>query len=386
MKQIYLDHNATTPLHPEVLDAMMPFLREKFGNPSSIHSFGREAKVAVDEAREFVAQALDAEPAEIFFTSGGTESDNLAMKGVAYLNRKRGNHIITSKVEHHAVLQTCQFLEKENFEVTYVSVDHTGMVDPSDVAEAITDKTILVTIMHANNEVGTLQPITEIGAMCKEKEIPFHTDAVQSFGKIPINVNDMNIDLLSLSSHKLYGPKGIGSLYIRKGIRIMPITHGGHHERNIRAGTENVAGIIGLGKTTQIALEVMKTEAQELTELRDSLYEKLKEKIEHVNLNGHPLQRLPGTLNLSFAGVEGESIVLSLDLKGVAVSSGSACTSGSLEPSYVLSAMGLSPELAQGSVRFSLGRDTTPENVEYVVELLPEIVQRLRVMSPMEVT
>ena len=291
MKQIYLDHNATTPLHPEVLDAMMPFLREKFGNPSSIHSFGREAKVAVDEAREFVAQALDAEPAEIFFTSGGTESDNLAMKGVAYLNRKRGNHIITSKVEHHAVLQTCQFLEKENFEVTYVSVDHTGMVDPSDVAEAITDKTILVTIMHANNEVGTLQPITEIGAMCKEKEIPFHTDAVQSFGKIPINVNDMNIDLLSLSSHKLYGPKGIGSLYIRKGIRIMPITHGGHHERNIRAGTENVAGIIGLGKTTQIALEVMKTEAQELTELRDSLYEKLKEKIEHVNLNGHPLQR-----------------------------------------------------------------------------------------------
>lgn len=384
MKRVYLDHNATTPLHPDVLEEMVPFLKGKYGNASSIHAFGREARVAIDEARETVAHGLGADPAEIFFTSGGTEADNLAVKGTAYFNRKRGNHIVTSKIEHHAVLQPCQFLEREGFEVTYVSSDSFGMVDPAEVAKAITDKTILVTIMHANNEVGTLQPIKEIGAICREKGVTFHTDAVQSFGKMAIDVNELNVDLLSLSGHKLYGPKGTGALYIRKGRRITPLVHGGHHERARRAGTENVAGIVGLGKATQIAMDAMAAEAKKLTELRDALHNRLREKIEHLHLNGHPTQRLPGTLNLSFAGIEGESIVLSLDLKGVAVSSGSACTSGSLEPSHVLSAMSISPELAQGSIRFSFGRDNTIEDVDYVVEVLPEIVQRLRAMSPME--
>ena len=384
MKRMYLDHNATTPLHTDVLETMMPFLTDKYGNASSIHAFGRETRVAIDEAREIVAHSLGATPGEIFFTSGGTESDNLAVKGTAFFNRKRGNHIISSKIEHHAVLHTCQYLEKEGFEVTYVSADNFGMVDPNDVAEAITENTILVTIMHANNEVGTLQPLKEIGAMCKDKGVLFHTDAVQSFGKIPININDLNVDLLSISGHKVYGPKGVGALYVRKGKRIIPLAHGGSHERNRRAGTENVAGIVGLGKAANIAMEVMESEAQTLAELRDTLYNQLNQKIEHLHLNGHPTQRLPGTLNVSFAGIEGESIVLSLDLKGIAVSSGSACTSGALEPSHVLSAMGLSPELAQGSIRFSLGRENTREEVDYVIEVLPEIIQKLRAMSPVE--
>lgn len=384
MRQIYLDHNATTPIHQDVLEAMMPYLKDKFGNASSIHAFGRETKVAIDGVREIVAQALGAKPAEIFFTSGGTEADNIALKGTAYFLRKKGNHIVTSSIEHHAVFHTCQFLQKEGFEVTYVPVDPTGMVNPTDVSDAITDQTVLVTIMHANNEVGTLQPIKEIGAICKDRGIPFHTDAVQSFGKIPIDVNELNIDLLSLSSHKLYGPKGTGALYIRKGKRIIPLSHGGSHEQNRRAGTENVAGIVGLGKAVQIAVEGMEQEAKDLTELRNALYHRMTDTIEDINMNGHPTQHLPGTLNVSFAGIEGESIVLSLDLKGVAVSSGSACTSGALEPSHVLSAMGLSPELAQGSIRFSFGRENTVEDVDYVVEILPEIVQRLRAMSPME--
>lgn len=384
MRHIYLDHNATTPIHPEVLDAMMPYLNDKFGNASSIHSFGQETKVAIDKARETVAQALGAKPAEIFFTSGGTESDNLAIKGIAYSHRKKGNHIVTSKIEHHAVLHTCQFLEKQGSVVTYLPVDQTGMVDPADVEKSITDQTTLVTIMHANNEVGTLQPIQEIGSICKNKGVPFHTDAVQSFGKVPIEVDKLNIDLLSLSGHKVYGPKGTGALYIRKGKRITPLIHGGSHERNRRAGTENVAGIVGLGKATQLAIESMEHEAECLTELRNSLYYRLAESTTGMRMNGHPRQRLPGTLNVSFAGIEGESIVLSLDMKGIAVSSGSACMSGALEPSHVLSAMGLSPELAQGSIRFSLGRENTAEDVDRVVEILPKIIQRLRSMSPLE--
>lgn len=384
MRQIYLDHNATTPLAADVLDTMMPFFKDTFGNASSIHSYGRKAKVAVEEAREIVAWALGTTSREIFFTSGGTESDNLAIKGAALHNRQKGNHIITSKIEHPAVLHTCQFLETEGFEVTYVSVDQTGMVDPKEVTHAITDRTILATIMHANNEVGTLQPIKEIGAICKEKGVLFHTDAVQSFGKVAIDVNELNVDLLSISGHKLYGPKGIGALYVRNGKQITPLAHGGHHERNRRAGTENIAGIVGLGKATQIATNVKETEAKNLSKLRNTLHSRLERKIENIHLNGHPTERLPGTLNLSFAGIEGESVVLSLDLKGVAVSSGSACTSGALEPSPVLSAMGLSSEMAQGSVRFSFGRDNTAEDVDYVVDVLSEIVQRLRVMSPLE--
>ncbi|UCE17114.1 MAG: cysteine desulfurase NifS [Gemmatimonadota bacterium] len=384
MRRIYMDHNATTPLHPDVLETMRPFLTEKFGNASSIHFFGRETRVAVDEAREIVAHSLGAKPSEIFFTSGGTESDNLAIKGSVHVNGKDDHHIVSSKIEHHAVLHTCQSLEKEGFRVTYVSVDRNGMVDPDAVAEAITEHTILVTIMHANNEVGSLQPIKEIGAICREKGVSFHTDAVQSFGKIPVDVNDVNVDLLSLSGHKLYGPKGIGALYIRKGKRITPLFHGGSHERNRRAGTENVAGIVGLGKAIQIAMDSMESEAKNISELRDTLMDRLAEKIEHIHLNGHPMKRLPGTLNVSFAGIEGESIVLSLDLKGIAVSSGSACTSGALEPSHVLAAMGLSSELAQGSIRFSLGRENAKRDVDYVVQVLPEIIERLRAMSPMQ--
>jgi cysteine desulfurase len=384
MRRIYMDHNATTPLHPDVLDTMRPFLTTKFGNASSIHSFGRETRVAVDEAREIVAQSLGAKPSEIFFTSGGTESDNLAIKGSIYVTGKNDHHIVSSNIEHHAVLHTCQYLEKEGFQVTYVSVNTYGTVNPDEVAEAITDHTTLVTIMHANNEVGSLQPIKEIGTICKEKGVFFHTDAVQSFGKIPIDVNDVNVDFLSLSGHKLYGPKGIGALYIRKGKRITPLFHGGSHERNRRPGTENVAGIVGFGKAIQIAMESMESEAKKLSELRDTLMDRLAEKIEHIHLNGHPMKRLPGTLNVSFAGIEGESIVLSLDLKGIAVSSGSACTSGALEPSHVLLAMGLSSELAQGSIRFSMGRENSKEDVEYVVQVLPEIIERLRAMSPMQ--
>ena len=384
MRRVYLDHNATTPLDPGAVEAMMPYLREKFGNASSIHGFGREVKVAVEEAREIVANSLGADPDEIFFTSGGTESDNLAIKGTAFLNRRKGNRIVTSKIEHQAVLHTCQFLQQEGFEVTYVPVDRYGIVDPGEVERAITDHTILVTIMHANNEVGTLQPIVEIGLMCRERRVAFHTDAVQSFGKIPVDVNELNVDLLSLSAHKVYGPKGIGALYIRKGTGIAPLTHGGHHERNRRAGTENVPGIVGFGKAVQIATEAMECEMGTLARLRDAMCDRLREKIEHVHLNGHPTKRLPGTLNLAFAGIEGESIVLSLDLKGVAVSSGSACTSSALEPSHVLSAMGLLPELAQGSIRFSFGRGNTIEDVDYVVDVLPAIIHRLRAMSPLE--
>jgi len=381
MKPIYMDHNATTPLREEVLEAMLPYLREHFGNASSLHSFGIRARRAIEEARGKVAQALGCKPREIIFTGSGTEADNQAIKGVAYANRKKGDHIITSRIEHRAVLHSCQYLEKQGFRVTYLPVDKYGMVDPDDVRRAITDKTILITIMHANNEVGTIQPIAEIGRIARERGVYFHTDAVQTVGKLPTRVDELGVDLLSLSAHKLYGPKGVGALYIRRGTKVDPFLHGGHQERGRRASTENVAGIVGLARALELRMGEMEEEARRLTALRERLYEGIRERIDHIRLNGHPTQRLPGTLSVCFEYIEGESIIMGLDLAGVAVSSGSACTSASLEPSHVLLAMGVSPAIAQGSVRFSLGRDNTEEQVDYVIEELPPIVARLREIS-----
>jgi cysteine desulfurase len=381
-RKIYLDHNATTPVHPEVLEAMLPFYKEGFGNASSIHSFGREAKVALEESREKVAKLLNTDPLEIYFTSGGTESDNLAVKGIAWANRKKGNHIITSKIEHHAVLESCKYLEREGFEVTYLPVDRYGLVAPDELRKNIRKETILVSIMHANNEVGTIEPIPELSKIAKENGVYFHTDAVQSTGKIKIDVNSLGVDLLSLSAHKFYGPKGVGAIYIRRGVRLTPLAHGGHHEKARRAGTENVPGIVGLAKALEIANRDMEKEDNRLKNLSERFFEKTKEQIQDVYRNGHPEFSIPNTLNLSFKGVEGESIILSLDLKGIAVASGSACTSGSLEPSHVLSAMEVPPDLAQSSLRFSFGRSNTFDDIDYVVEVLPEIVSRLRAMSP----
>jgi len=383
MRRVYLDNNATTPTHPEVVKAMVPYYEEVFGNASSIHQFGQQARKAINEAREKLAEFIGAKPEEIVFTSGGTESNNFAIKGVAYANENKGKHIITSSIEHLAVLNPCKYLEKQGFRVTYLPVDKYGLVAPADVEKAITKETILITIMHTNNEVGTIEPIVEIGKIAKEKGIYFHTDAVQSIGKIPVNVQELNIDLLSLSGHKIYGPKGIGALYIRKGTRIQPQILGGHHEKNRRAGTENVPGIVGLAKAIEIAKDSMDKESIYLTNLRNRLYNGIIEKIDYVHLNGHPEIRLPNTLNISFEFVEGESIILNLDMKGIAVSSGSACTSGSLEPSHVLKAMGVDPAVAQGSIRFSLGKDNTEDDINYVLEVLPEIVDRLRAMSPL---
>ncbi|MFH0931696.1 MAG: cysteine desulfurase NifS [Candidatus Zixiibacteriota bacterium] len=381
-RKIYLDHNATTPVHAEVLEAMLPFYKEGFGNASSIHSFGREAKVALEESREKIAKLLNVDPLEIYFTSGGTESDNLAIKGIAWANRKKGNHIITSQIEHHAILESCKFLEREGFEVTYLPVDNYGLVDPDELKKNIKKETILVSIMYTNNEVGTIEPIEELSKITRENGVYFHTDAVQSTGKIKIDVNKLNVDLLSLSAHKFYGPKGVGAIYIKRGVRLTPLAHGGHHEKARRAGTENVPGIVGLAKALETANRDMEKEDKRLKNLSKRFFEKIKEKISDVYLNGHPELRIPNTLNLSFKGVEGESIILSLDLKGIAVASGSACTSGSLEPSHVLSAMEVPPDLAQSSLRFSFGRSNTIDDIDYVVEVLPEIVSRLRAMSP----
>jgi cysteine desulfurase len=384
-RRIYLDHNATTPVHPEVLEAMLPYYKDKFGNPSSIHSFGREAKVALEESREQVAKFINADPSEIYFTSGGTESDNLAVKGTAFANRKKGKHIITSKIEHHAILESCKFLEKEGFEVTYLPVDKYGFVDPEDLKKAMRKETILVSLMHVNNEVGTIEPVKEFCEITKEKGAYFHTDAVQSVGKMPVDVQKLNVDMLSMSGHKIYGPKGAGAIYIRKGTRITSWSHGGHHERSRRAGTENVPGIVGLAKALEIAERDMEEQSRHLRNLSEAFYQKLTQAIPDVILNGHLERRIPNTLNLSFKAVEGESVILSLDLKGVAVASGSACTSGTLEPSHVLSAMGVSPEIAQSAIRFSFGRGNTMEDVDYVIGILPEIVSRLRAMSPLYV-
>ena len=379
MKRIYMDHNATTPLREEALDAMLPYLREAFGNASSLHTFGMQARRAIEAAREQVATALAAQPREIVFTGCGTESDNQAIKGIA--RGDRGDHVITTQIEHKAVLETCQYLEKQGVRVTYLPVDEHGMVSAADVTQAITEQTVLVSIIFAHNEVGTIQPIAEIGRICRERNVRFHTDAVQAVGKLPIDVNELGIDLLSLSAHKFYGPKGIGALYVRKGVKVGSLLHGGHQERGRRAATENVASIVGLGKAIELRQEEIESEAERLTALRERLYAGIMERIDHVHLNGHPTERLPGTLDVGFEFIEGEGIIMGLDIAGVAVSSGSACTSASLEPSHVLLAMGVEAGLAQGSIRFSLGRGNTNADVDYVLETLPPIIKRLRSMS-----
>jgi len=379
----YFDHAATTKLNEEVLNEMLPYLKEEYGNPSSIYSIGRNNKKVLEDAREKVAKIFNADPKEIYFTGCGSESDNLAIKGVAYANRKKGNHIITSKIEHPAVLDTCKALEKEGFEVTYLNVDADGTIDLNELKKAITDKTILISIMFANNEIGTIEPIEEIGKIAKEHKIYFHTDAVQAVGNIDIDVNKLNIDLLSLSAHKFYGPKGVGALYVRKTVRFNKIMDGGHQERNKRAGTENVAGIVGLAKALEMAYEKLEENNKHLQELRDLYISEIEARVPYIKLNGHRTNRLPGNANISFKCIEGESLLLNLDLKGMCASSGSACTSGSLDPSHVLLAIGLSHAVAHGSLRVSFGLDNTKEDVEFLVNSLVEIVQRLRDMSPL---
>ncbi|MFA5410792.1 MAG: cysteine desulfurase NifS [Candidatus Omnitrophota bacterium] len=383
MKRVYLDYAATTPTDPEVTRAMEPYFFEKFGNPSSIHSFGQEAKKAIEDSRERLAAFLGARPEEIVFTSGGTESDNFAVIGVAQALEKKGNQIITTKIEHHAVSEPCKFLEKRGFQVTFIAVDKHGLVDPGEVKKAISDKTILISVMHANNEIGTLQPIAEVGKIAREKEIYFHTDAVQTVGHIPVDVNKLNVDLLSLSAHKFYGPKGVGALYIRKGTRIERFLHGGDQERGRRGSTHNTSGIVGLGKAIELCHEKMADEMKSQSALRDKLIREIPRKIPEVYLNGHPTQRLPNNVNFSIKYIEGESILLNLDMLGIAASTGSACTSTSLEPSHVLLAIGLLPEIAHGSLRLTLGRWTKKEDIDYLLENLPRVVLKLREMSPL---
>ena len=380
---IYFDHAATTPLKKEVLDEMMPYLTEQYGNPSTIYKLGREAKKAIELARERVAKALNAEVQEIFFTSGGTESNNWALKGVAFANKDKGKHIITTTIEHHAVLHPLKYLEGLGFEVTYVPVEPNGVVDPQKIKEAIRDDTILISVMLANNEIGTIQPVKEIAKIAKERGIIVHTDAVQAVGQIPVDVKDLGVDLLSLSAHKFYGPKGVGALYIKKGTKIHPFSHGGAQERNRRAGTENVAGIVGLGKAIELATQNLSEYVAKLQKLRDKLIDGVLSKIDYVRLNGDRYNRLPNNANFSFEFIEGESLLLMLDMKGIAASSGSACTSGSLDPSHVLLAIGLEHEVAHGSLRITLGEDNTEEDIDYLLEVLPDIVSRLREMSPL---
>jgi cysteine desulfurase len=379
-RRVYLDHNASTPVHPEVVAAMLPYLTEIFGNASSVHAFGREARAGLDTAREQVAALLGAASDEIVFTSGGTESDNLALKGLAAA-RGRG-HLITSRIEHHAVLRTCQALEGQGFAVTYLPVDEHGVIDPDDVKRAIRPDTIGISIMHANSEVGSLQPIADIGRIAREHRVPLHVDAVQTYGKLPIDVRGWGIDLLSCSAHKIYGPKGVAALYVRKGVKMAAVQHGGEHERRRRAGTENVPGIVGFGKAAEIRAREMDGEAVRVRALRDRLWEGLRARVPDVRLNGHPELRLPGTANVSFRHVESESIVLGLDLKGIAVSAGSACTSGNVEPSHVLVAMGVPLDWAMGAVRCSAGRSTTAEDIDYVLECVEPLVRKLRQAMP----
>ena len=378
---IYLDNAATTAVRPEVLDAMLPYFSKAYGNPSSIHSIGREAKIAVETARRQVAAAIGAQPQEIYFTAGGSESDNWALRGIADVTQ--GKHIITSAVEHHAILHTCEYLETKGYRITYLPVDEYGRVNPQDVKAAITDDTILITIMTANNEIGTLEPIAEIAAIAKDAGITFHTDAVQAVGAIPIDVNTLGVDMLSMSAHKFNGPKGIGALYIRKGLRISPLIFGGAQERKMRAGTENLASIVGFGKAIELANAELDAHAEKLSRLRDKLINGVFEAIPDVRLNGHPIDRLPNNFNMCFRFIEGESLLMRLDLAGIEGSSGSACTSGSLDPSHVLLAIGLPHEIAHGSLRLTLGNDTTEEDIDYVLTKLPGIVQTLRDMSPL---
>jgi cysteine desulfurase len=379
-RRVYLDHNASTPVHPEVVQAMLPYFGERFGNPSSVHAFGRDAREGLETARDQIAHFLRVGKEEIVFTSGGTESDNMAVKGVA-MARRRG-HIITSQIEHHAVLRAVQYLETLGFDATYLPVDQHGMVDPDDVGRALRAETILITIMHANSEVGTIEPVAEIGRIAREREIPFHVDGVQTFGKVPIDLDAFGIDLLSFSSHKIYGPKGVAGLYIRKGTKMVSVQHGGEHERRRRAGTENVSGIVGFGKAVEVRARDMKEESVRVTALRNRLWEGISARVPEVRLNGHPTRRLPGTCNMCFRHVESESIVLGLDLKGIGVSAGSACTSGSVEPSYVLVAMGVPLDWAMGSVRSSLGRGTTAEDIDYVIDCVEPLVAKLRSAMP----
>lgn len=382
-KLIYMDHAATTYTKPEVLEEMLPYFTQYFGNPSSIYSFARQSKKAIEDAREKVAKAIGAKSDEIFFTAGGSEADNWAVKGTAFGNRSKGNHIITTKIEHHAMLHTCEYLEKNGFEVTYLNVDEYGIISLEELKNAITDKTILISMMFANNEIGTIQPIEEIGKIAKEKGIYFHTDAVQAIGNVEINVKDMNIDMLSLAAHKFYGPKGVGALYIRKGVKIDNLIHGGGQERRKRAGTENLPGIVGLGKAIELATENIKGHNNIIIAKRDRLLKGILDAIPNTKLNGHPINRLPGNINVSFEFIEGESLLLLLDAAGICGSTGSACSSGSLDPSHVLLAIGLPHEMAHGSLRLSLGDLTTEEDIDYVLETLPKIVQRLRDMSPL---
>jgi len=380
MGRIYLDYAATTPTHPDVVKAMLPYFNEAFGNPSNIYSYGQEAKAAIEEARTHIADLIGAHDEEIVFTSGGTEADNFAIKSITFASVNKGNHIVTSSIEHPAVLETCRFLEKRGFDITYLPVDGNGIIDPDDVRKAITGKTILISVMHANNEMGTVEPIAGISKLARQAAISFHTDAVQTAGHIPVDVNELGVDLLSMSAHKLYGPKGVGALYIRKGTKLVSFMHGGEQERRQRAGTENVPGIVGFGKAAELARQEINEEAERLTHLRDKLIQGLMERIDHVHLNGHPIKRLPNNVNISVDFVEGESMLLNLDLVHICASTGSACSSGSLEASHVLLAMGIPHEQAHNSLRFTLGKWTTDEEIKRVLETLPEIVDKLRAM------
>jgi len=382
-KVIYLDNAATTKVAGEVVEAMLPYFTENYGNPSSVYSFASKNKEAITTQREIVADALGAKPNEIYFTAGGSESDNWALKATAEAYKDKGNHIITTKIEHHAILHTAEYLEKNGFEVTYLDVDENGIVRLEDLKAAIRPTTILISVMFANNEIGTIEPIKEIGAIAKEYGILFHTDAVQAFGQVPINVDECNIDMLSASGHKLNGPKGIGFLYIRKGVKIRSFVHGGGQERKRRAGTENVPGIVGIGTATARAIRTMEERTKKEAELRDYLISRVLEEVPYTKLNGHPEKRLPNNANFSFRFIEGESLLIMLDMKGICASSGSACTSGSLDPSHVLLAIGLPHEIAHGSLRLTLSEETTKEEIDYVVESIKEIVTKLRNMSPL---
>ncbi len=383
MDTIYLDNSATTRTDDEVLKAMLPYFSEHYGNPSSIYKIGRENRRAVEDAREKVAKALNCEPDEIYFTAGGSESDNTAIRGIAYNYKKKGNHIITSKIEHPAVLETCKQLEKEGFEVSYINVDENGFIKLDELQNAIKPTTTLITVMFANNEIGTIQPIKEIGEIAHKNNIIFHTDAVQAVGSVRIDVKELNIDSLSLSGHKFYGPKGIGALYVKKGVQFQKFVNGGHQERNKRAGTENVPGIVGLGKAIELAYENLEEHNKKIKELRDYYVEQIEKRVPYIKVNGDKEKRLPGNSNISFRFIEGEGLLLNLDLKGICASSGSACTSGSLDPSHVLLAIGLPHEIAHGSLRVSIGKYNTKEEIDYTIDSIVEIVSRLREMSPL---
>jgi cysteine desulfurase len=382
LERIYLDHNSTTPTDPRVVEAMLPYMSEFWGNSSSLHLFGREARRGLEESRDKIASCLNCRPDEIYFTSGGTESDNLAVKGTAFALREKGKHIITSKIEHQAILESCEFLEREGFEVTYLPVDEYGMVSPADVKKAIRDDTTLVSIMYVNNEVGTIQPVGEIAEICDEKGIYFHTDAVQAAGRMPVDLKKTRVTMMSTSAHKIYGPKGVGMIFVRTGAHLMPWQTGGHHEDGLRSGTVNVAGIVGYAKAMEIAVSEMDEIQNRVGTLAETFRMKIEESIPDVKFNGHPVDRVMSTVNYCFNGAEGEALILHLDMKGVGASSGSACTSGSTDPSHVLLAMGIAPEVAQSSVRFSFGRSNTLDHVEYAAMVVKEVVDRLRSMSP----